>query len=293
MHEAAAQQEDQAQGLRQIIERPPVQVLAVASGKGGVGKTSLSINLAFALAQAKKRVVLLDADLSLANIDVMLGLQPEYNIAHVLNGNCGINDIVVSLAERVSLIPAASGISQLSQLSEAQSAGIVRAFSDLTTPLDILIVDSAAGISTNVTNFARCSNQMVIVVCDEPASITDAYALMKVLSREHEVDRFNILVNMVRGQQDGKRLFHQIEKVTQRFLGIDLSYLGSIPYDDCFRRAAQNQQIAVSQFPNTQAAKAMNQVAQTVANWPKELETRGGIEFFVERLLSAQNASSQ
>lgn len=292
MHEAVIKKQDQAHGLRRIVEQPPVQVLAIASGKGGVGKTSLSINLAFALAKMDKQVVLLDADLSLANIDVMLGLQPEYNIAHVLNGECNINDILVALTDGVSLIPATSGISQLSQVSKKQSDGIVRAFSDLKVPLDILIVDSAAGISNNVTSFARCSHQVIVVVCDEPASITDAYALMKVLSREHEVNEFNILVNMIREPQEGKRLFHQIEKVTQRFLGIDLNYLGAIPYDETFRRAAMNQQITIDRFPHAQASRAMSRVAERVATWPRVVDTRGGIEFFVERLIGTQTAGT-
>lgn len=289
MHNAL-EQTDQANGLRQIMNRQPVQVIAIASGKGGVGKTSISINLAFALSQKGKRVILLDADLGLANIDVMLGLQTEFNLAHLLNGQCGINDILVQLSDSVSLIPAASGISQMSHLSDQQHAGIVRAFSELDTDVDTLIVDNAAGISNSVTGFARSSNEVVVVVCDEPASLTDAYALIKVLSRDHETRDFNILVNMVRRRDEGRKLFSKLNKVSSRFLDVKLNYLGSVPFDDSFRRAIQHQQVAVKRFPRAGASLALKSIAENVTKWPKQFQTNGGIEFFVERLVDAQNA---
>lgn len=291
MH-SALELTDQANGLRQIMHRQPVQVIAVASGKGGVGKTSISINLAFALSQKGKRVLLLDADLGLANIDVMLGLQPEFNLAHLLNGQCTINDILVRLSDSVSLIPAASGISQMSHLSNQQHAGIVRAFSELTADVDILIVDSAAGISNSVTGFVRSSNEVVVVVCDEPASLTDAYALIKVLSRDHDTSNFNILVNMVRRRDEGRKLFSKLCKVANRFLNVRLNYLGSVPFDDCFRRAIQHQEVAVKRFPNAGASLALKSIAKDVTQWPRKFQANGGIEFFVERLVDTQNTKT-
>ena len=280
---------DQATGLRRVMDRPPVRVIAVASGKGGVGKTSISVNLAFALASRRHKVLLLDADLGLANVDVMLGLQPKQTIAHVLKGACTINDVLIRLTEGVCVIPAASGIASLSQLSDVESAGIVHAFSDLNFDLDTLIIDSAAGIARNVTNFARSANEIIVVVCDEPASLTDAYAFIKVMRREHEVRNFNVLVNMVRGPQTGRTLFSKLQKVADRFLDVQLRYAGGIPYDEKLRSAVMNQEIAVRKFPSASASLAFKSIAKNIAMWPRQLHSNGGIEFFVERLVNSKS----
>ncbi|MEM7281263.1 MAG: MinD/ParA family protein [Pseudomonadota bacterium] len=280
---------DQATGLRRVMNRPPVRVIAVASGKGGVGKTSISVNLAFALANRRQKVLLLDADLGLANVDVMLGLQPKRTIAHVLEGSCSIKDVLIRLTDGLSVIPAASGIASLSELSDAESIGIVHAFSDLSSDLDTLIIDSAAGIARNVTNFARSANEIIVVLCDEPASLTDAYAFIKVMSREYDVRNFNILVNMVRGPQTGRILFSKLQKVSDRFLDVQLRYAGGVPYDDKLRSAVMNQEIAVRKFPSASASLAFKSIAKSITTWPRQLHSSGGIEFFVERLVNSKS----
>src|SRR5581483_1984732 len=184
---------NQASGLRLLKPAPPVRVIAVTSGKGGVGKTSVSVNLAVAIAQSGKRVMLLDGDLGLANIDVMLGLQPSCNLAHVLEGKCTLEETILEGPAGVMVVPASSGKQHMAELSPVQSAGLVQAFSELSRPLDTLIVDTAAGIAGSVITFSQASQQVIVVVTNDPASLTDAYALVKVLNRDHGIRRIQVL----------------------------------------------------------------------------------------------------
>ena len=201
---------DQAMGLRQMIKPHPVRVIAVTGGKGGVGKTNVSVNLAVAMAELGKRVMLLDADLGLANIDVVLGLHPERDLSHVVRGECSLEDVLLKGPAGILVAPGASGVQQMAELSKAEHAGLIRAFSDVGSDLDVMIVDTAAGISDVVVSFSRAAQEVVVVVCDEPASITDAYALIKLLNREYGIDRFHVLANMVHTAQEGRVLYNKI-----------------------------------------------------------------------------------
>ncbi|APZ43025.1 MinD/ParA family protein [Acidihalobacter ferrooxydans] len=266
----------------------PVRVIAVTSGKGGVGKTNVSVNMAIALADMGRQVTLLDADLGLANIDVVLGLQPRRNLSHVVNGECGLDEIMVDGPRGLHVIPAASGVSQMGRLSRAEHAGLIRAFSQLSLPLDVLVVDTPAGISEDVISFTTAAQELVVVVCDEPASMTDAYALIKVLSREHGIGRFHVLANRVRDEAEGRTLFRKIAAVCDRFLDVTLHYIGSVPEDPQLRLAVQRQSAVVDIYPGSPAGKAFKQLAARIENWPAQRGPRGHLEFFVERLLNAQ-----
>jgi len=195
--------QDQADGLRRRRMTKPVKVISVTGGKGGVGKSNISVNMAVALAMTGHRVMLLDADLGLANVDVMLGLKVKRNLSHVLKGECDLQDIIISGPEGMKIIPAASGTKSMVHLSEMEHIGLVRAFSSLSEQIDFLIVDTAAGIADNVISFTMASQEVLMVVCDEPTSITDAYALIKVLSQDHNIYNFKVLANMVRSPQEG------------------------------------------------------------------------------------------
>ena len=227
---------DQAAGLRRMAKPHPVRVITIASGKGGVGKTNVSVNLALALATQGKNVTILDADLGLANIDVMLGLHSTQNLSNVMNGECDLDEILLDGPLGVKVIPASSGVKNMAEMTPAQHAGLVSAFSELSHEIDVLIVDTAAGISDSVTSFSRAAQEVLIVVCDEPASITDAYALIKLLSKEQGIFKFHILANMVSGPQQGREVYDKLSKVSNRFLDVALEYIGHIPYDEQHRK---------------------------------------------------------
>ena len=215
----------------------PVQVIAVSGGKGGVGKSNVSVNLGIALAQMGRRVVLLDADLGLA------------------------------------------------QLSNLEHAGLINAFSELGDQIDVLIVDTAAGISESVVSFLRASQELLLVVCDEPTSITDAYALIKLMNRDYGTNRFRILANQVRNEQEGRHLFEKLTRVTERFLDVALQYVGMVPYDEAVKKAVQRQRAVLDAYPRAKASLAIKSLAEKVDSWPLPSSPRGHLEFFVERLV--------
>lgn len=291
MQLSKAMSPDQASGLRMMNQQTSekVKVIAVSGGKGGVGKTSVSINTAVALAEKGKRVLVLDADLGLANVDVMLGLRSDLNLSHVLSGEAELDDIILRGPKGVGIIPATSGTQSMVELSPAQHAGLIRAFSEMRTQFDILIVDTAAGISDMVLSFSRASQDVVIVVCDEPTSITDAYALIKILSREHGVFRFKIVANMVRSLREGMELFAKLSKVTDRFLDVALELVATVPFDENLRKSVRKQKLIVEAFPKSPASIAYHGLANKMINWPIPQQPGGHLEFFVERLVQRPN----
>lgn len=287
----AEQRQDQAAGLRRLQKPQPVRVLAVASGKGGVGKTNVSVNLAVALAHMGRKVLVFDADLGLANVDVMLGLHPTYNLSHVLSGERSLEEILVEGPAGVRIIPASSGVQRMAELDPAEHAGLIRAFSELSADVDVLLVDTAAGISDSVVSFSKAAQEVIVVVCDEPASITDAYALIKLLNKEHNVRRFRVLANMAHSPQEGRELFAKIVKVTDRFLeDVVLDFMGSVPFDEYLRKAVQKQRPVVEAYPRSKAAQAFTALAKKADGWPMPSVAGGYLEFFVERLVRSETA---
>ncbi len=278
---------DQAEGLRRMTQNRPVRVIAVSSGKGGVGKTNVSVNLAMSLAASGQKVLIMDADLGLANIDVLLGLHPKLNISHVLSGDYDLSEIIVDAPGGIQIIPAASGISNMAGLTDAENAGIINAFGELQNELDVLIIDTAAGIDKSVVSFCRASQEVIVVVCDEPSSITDAYALIKVLNKEQGINRFRILANMAQDMKEGRVLFGKILKVTDRFLDVSLDFLGAIPFDTYLRKAVKKQTAVTRAYPRSPSAQAFTMAAQKINKWPMPKRPGGHLEFFVERLISA------
>ncbi|MGO4551386.1 MinD/ParA family protein [Lysobacter sp. 2RAF19] len=264
------------------------RVIAVASGKGGVGKTSVSINLAAALVNAGQRTLLLDTDLGLANVDVMLGLSPRFTLADVFAGRCELRETVLEGPNGLMVIPAASGKRHMTELTPQQHVGLVHAFSELDIEIDTMVVDNAAGIADGVLTFCQAAQDVVVVVCDEPASVTDAYALIKVLNRDCGVSRVQVLGNQVRDAADGQQLFRKLERVTSRFLDVTLSHLGSIPRDEWLRRAIQRQEPVVDAFPSSPSALAFRDIARRSRQWQSPPGARGHVEFFLERLVQAQ-----
>ena len=260
-----------------------VQVIAVTSGKGGVGKTNVSINLASALAKRGRVVMILDADLGLANIDVVLGLKARLNLSHVLAGECELDDIIIEGPNQLLIVPAASGVRRMATMGISETLGIINAFGSLKRPLDTLIVDTAAGINDSVANFSRAASDVLVVACDEPASITDAYALIKTLSRHHDIGEFRILANMVRSAAQGRDVFEKLSRVVHRFLDVNLMYEGFVPEDEYLRKSIQKQRAVVQAFPRCRASLAFRRLAMRTSDWPVDADATGHVEFFFER----------
>ena len=263
----------------------PLKVIAVASGKGGVGKTNVSVNLAVGLARLGREVMLFDADLGLANVDLLLGMRPERTLHDLVTGAVdSLDDVLVQGPDGVKVVPSASGIAAMANLTPAEHAGLIHAFSAYRKPLDVLIVDTAAGLQESVTSFCRAVQETLVVVCDEPASITDAYALIKVLTRDHGVERVRILANMVNTVREGQRLYEKMARVTDHFLCVELDFMGLVPRDDALRRAVNRQQPVVEAFPDSRSAQAFRMLAQKIDKWPMP-RSAGHLEFFAERLV--------
>ena len=276
----------QAAAVQQPHSHRPVRVICVTSGKGGVGKTNVSVNLALALSQQQQKVLLLDADLSLANVDVMLGLQPHYNLSHVIRQERTLEEIILDGPNGIRIVPASSGVKRMGELTPEENAGLVGAFSELDDTVDILLIDTAAGLSDSVVTFSQASNDVMLVVCNEPASITDAYALTKLLSQDYGVDHFQILANRVSSAQEGRELFNKLVRVTDRFLDVTLNFSGFIPEDPQLRKAVQAQRAVLEAFPNSRSAEAFHRLAtQIIGRWPRPRGASGYLQFFVERLI--------
>lgn len=268
----------------------PIQVVAVTGGKGGVGKSNISLNLGIALSHLRHRVVLMDADLGLANIDVLLGLKAERNLSDVLSGECSLKEVMVRGPAGIQVVPASSGVQQMASLTSQQHSALIHAFSEIGDQLDTLIIDTAAGISESVVSFVRAAQEVLVVVCDEPSSITDAYALIKLMNREYGMHRFRVVANMTRTAQEGAGLFKKLNMVCERFLDVTLQYVGQVPFDENVRKAVQKQQPIIEFAPNSKASIAIKKLAESVDQWPLPRGASGHLEFFVERLLEVSGA---
>ena len=267
------------------LSPPPLQVIAVSGGKGGTGKTAVSVNLATAFARAGRSTMLLDGDLGLANVDVLLGLTPRCTLEHVLSGQRRLEEIILETGSGVRVVPAASGVARMAALSATEQAAIVRAFGTLHEAVDVLIVDTAAGIGESVLQFCQAVQQVVVVLRDEPTCLTDSYALIKVLSRSHGVRHFRVLANMTRHAGQGDSVFRRLQRVTDRYLDVALEFVGEIPEDGALQKAIQAQRPVLEAFPSSPAAQAFKRLADLARGWPLPEGASGRVEFFLERML--------
>lgn len=261
-------------------------VLSVTSGKGGVGKTNLSVNLATSLADMGKRVVLVDADLGLANVDVILGLTPQKNLFHLFHEDASIRDILYPTEYGFSILPASSGMSEMLTLSTGQKLELLEAMGDLEDEIDYLIVDTGAGINDNVLYFNLASQERLVVLTPEPTSLTDAYALIKLLKLTHGVEHFKVCVNMAADQKAAREIFSCLYQACDRFLsGVSLDLAGVIPRDTAVRKAVVAQKPYMLIEPQAPVSLAVGQLAKTISNWEVPQETDGNIKFFWKKLL--------
>lgn len=263
------------------------QVIGIASGKGGVGKTTVSVNLAVALAQRGHKVMLLDADLGMANAQIAMGVHAPFNLGHVLRGEKTLEEVIVTAAHGVRLVPGASGLRDIAALDSVQIASIVRAFDTLTEPVDFLLVDVAAGISPAVLEFMAACQRRYVVVCDQPSSIADAYGLIKVMSTEQGLDEIYLVPNVVHDAQQGKQLYRRMNDVCTRFLGKTIRYAHAIASDEMVLQAMRKYQPVLQFAPGAAASRDFRLLAEQVDQLPPVPQASGRIEFFMERMLHA------
>lgn len=261
-------------------------VFSVTSGKGGVGKTNLSVNLALCLARLGKRVILLDADLGLANVDVLLGLTPQYNLFNMFHDGASLRDILFETPYGFSILPASSGMSEMLTLTTGQKLELLDALDDLDEGLDYLLVDTGAGINDNVLYFNLAVQECLLVLTPEPTSLTDAYALVKVLKLAHGVERFKVCVNLAPSESLGKEIFSRLHQACDRFLsGVSLDLVSVLPHDPSVRKSVLQQQPFCVSEPESPIAQAVDKLARDIISWevPKNLD--GNIKFFWKKLL--------
>ena len=272
---------DQAEGLRNIIKRQQIEsgsksarVITVTSGKGGVGKTSMSINLAIQLKKLGNRVIVLDADFGLANIEIMLGIRPQYNLADLMFRGKEIRDIITYGPEDIGFISGGTGINEMANLTRDQVFQLIQKMYELDQYADVIIVDTGAGIGDSVLEFVAASAEVILVATPEPTSITDAYALLKLLNRNSSYKKSKTMVkmiaNQVRSHRDADELFDKLGMVVNKFLNIDIEYLGSVPYDEHMQRAIMRQKPLSMAEPNAAAARSVEKIARSLADQEEE-----------------------
>ena len=263
----------------------PVQVIAVTSGKGGVGKTNVVANLGYALSKSNKRVMILDADVGLANIDVLLGLTPKYTLQHVLTGEKSVSEIMLPGPGGVKILPASSGIQELSDLSSAQKLCLLSELNSLYDQIDVLLIDTSAGISSNVIYFNLAAQEILVVVSPEPTSITDAYAMMKVLCLKYSENHFRLLVNSARSATEAEEVFNNLSLVGQKFLNLSIDYWGYIEQDEYVAKAVRQQKALVELYPLSPASQCFSALARKVCENRPNNRSRGNIRFFWNHFL--------
>lgn len=274
---------------RQSRPSGATRVLSFTSGKGGVGKTNIVINTAITLARMGRRVLVLDADLGLANVDVLLGIVAEATIHDVLEGRAHLREITVPGPEGISVIPAASGVEKISSLSIADRVLMMQQVEEVAKDFDYLLIDTRAGISEDVMYFNSAAAEVVCVISDEPTSLADAYAVIKVLVQNYGERHVSIVANNVPSAECGARAFTRLTRAVERFLqvdgGVQLSYLGVIPSDSALRDAVLAQTALVQRAPSSPAALAFERLGERIDEGFFTYRVKGGMQFFFERLL--------
>lgn len=288
--------QDQADTLRALGDtaRPeslrqdqqfPTRVYAITSGKGGVGKTAVTANVGVSLAKLGKKVLILDADLGLANIDVVFGLAPRYNLNHFFAGEQDLADILADGPHGIKILPAGSGVQNFTRLDSQQKLKLLDGLDMMNNAFDFVLIDTEAGISENVTYFNTAAQEILIVTTPEPTAITDAYALMKLLSTQYHEKRFNLVVNQVRHENEALDVFKKLTMVSNRYLDISIDFLGSIPADRQMIEAIRKQRVIVDLYPSSKIATAFSNLAVTICAEQSTSEPKGGVQFFWKKIL--------
>jgi flagellar biosynthesis protein FlhG len=267
-------------------------VFAIASGKGGVGKTNVAANLAAALARRRRRVLAIDADMGLANLDLLFGVKPAYTLADFFSGRAALDEIITTTAQGVLFLPGVSGVQELTSLSAGQKLALASGLENAAGRVDIVIVDTSSGISDATTYFAAAAQEIVVVVTPEPTSLTDAYALIKVLARDHGQKRFRILANNVVDAEQARGLFGGLSGAAVRFLNVSLSYLGWIPNDPALLAAVLHSRLVVDEAKTSPSAQAFGAVAdELIGIAAAGVRVKGNLQFFFRQVMEGMEGA--
>ncbi len=260
--------------------RRATRVIAITSGKGGVGKTNIAANLAYHLSRMKKKTLVLDADMGLANIDVILGLAPKYNLYHVLKGEKALSEVIVEGPGGMQILPATSGIPEMADLSRGEKLALLDELDGLGRELDFMLIDTAAGIAGNVIYFNVAAREIIVVASPEPTSITDAYALIKILYSQHGEKRFMLLANMVKNSSEAREVFLKVSNATSHFLNLSIESLGYVLDDTRVTEAVRRQKALAEVFPDSRASKCLQSVARKLCRLEPGPVESGSLKFF-------------
>ncbi len=291
---------DQAELLRNLHDNngenrcmPDVEgitrVLSVTSGKGGVGKTAVTANIAVSLARLGKKVLILDADLGLANIDVVFGLTPQYNLNHFFSGRQTLEEILITGPYDIKILPAGSGVQNFTRLESHHKMNLLESLDNMHNSFDVVLIDTEAGISENVTYFNTAVQDILVVTTPEPTAITDAYALMKLLSTQYHEKHFSLIVNQARSDDEALEVYRKITMVANRYLDISIDYFGSVPADRQMIDSIKRQKVIVESFPDSATAAAFVTLANRIMNKNNHLEPKGNLQFFWKKLFHQGN----
>lgn len=274
---------------RRALRSSSTRVISITSGKGGVGKTNMVANLAVAFANMGKRVLIFDADMGLANVDIVFGIHPQFHVGHVITGEKELSEVIAMASDRIGVIPAASGDTAFADLTEGQKLSLLAEFDGLDNLYDIMLIDTAAGISSNVIYFNSAAEECIVVVTGEPTSVTDAYGMIKVMFL-NGTKHFKLLVNMARGLQEAKAVYATLSQAADRFLnGVVLEFLGYVPFDDHLRQAVVGRSPVIKQYPGATSSRSIAKLAEQILKSPSGTSGTGNISFFMNRLISGDN----
>ncbi len=261
------------------------RTISITSGKGGVGKSTLVSNIALSLSQKGHRVLILDGDLGMANVDVMFAKRTMHSIEHVLTGEKRLEEIMVQVAPNVYLIPGGSGVYGLQQIDTFQKKMLLDQVSELQEPFDYMLIDTASGIDDNVLYLNSAAQEVMVVVNPDPSSLTDAYALIKVMHKKFNERRFSIVANMVQDDREALSIYRRLSDVTQKFLCVSLDYKGFIPTDSDLRTATKSQQLILQSKPQSTSGYAIQMLAEKMSGYVPQATVKGGMQFFWEQLV--------
>ncbi len=265
----------------------PVQTIAIAGGKGGIGKSCIAVNVARSLSEVGRKVLLFDADFSHGNIDCLLNLAPKNNLSHVLSKDLALEEAIFDAGNGLKVLPSGNGAMNLARLSQIEHVGIIGLFSELGIDADTMIIDIESGLTEGALNYSRAAREVMLVVCDEPTALQDAYSTIRVMHERCQIRRFRVVANQTESSRHGLDLYSKLTRYTDRYMDVLLDYCGSIPFDPQLQKSIGEQRVVVDAYPRSSSALAFKKLATRVNRWPKPTAAGGHVEFFVERLIQA------